>query len=63
MVMDVNSGAVHVIDKLAYDVLDFYENKETEEIVELLKDKYSTEEVTEAIKELDYIKEAVIVDV
>jgi len=57
MVMDVNSGAVHVIDKLAYDVLDFYGNKETKEIVELLKENYSSVEVEEAIKELDLIKE------
>ncbi|ABW19258.1 thioether cross-link-forming SCIFF peptide maturase [Alkaliphilus oremlandii] len=56
MVMDVNSGAVHVIDKLTYDVLDFYGNKGTEEIVELLKAKYSAEEIKEAVKELDLIK-------
>lgn len=57
IVMDVNSGAVHVIDKLAYDVLDFYSEKNTEEIIELLKDKYPDSEVREAIKELDFLKE------
>ena len=56
MVIDVNSGAVHVIDELVYDVLDFYQDKETGEIVDLLKDKYSGEEIVEAIKELDFIK-------
>lgn len=56
MVIDVNSGAVHVIDKLVYDVLDFYQNKETEEIVNLLKNKYSSIEIKEAIKELDFIR-------
>ena len=38
MVIDVNSGAVHVIDKLVYDVLDFYQDKEAGEIIDLLKD-------------------------
>ena len=56
MVIDVNSGAVHVVDKLVYDVLDFYHDKETEEIISLLKDKYSDTEIKEAIEELDLIK-------
>ncbi len=56
MVIDINGGAVHVIDKLVYDVLDFYQYKETEEIVNLLKDKYPSTDIEEAIKELDFIK-------
>lgn len=57
MVMDVNSGAVHVIDKLAYDVLDFYPEKKADETIELLRDKYSANEIEEAIKELDFLIE------
>ncbi len=56
MVIDVNSGAVHVIDELVYDVLDFYQDKKTEEIINLLKNKYSITEIKEAIKELDYTR-------
>ncbi|HZJ77154.1 MAG TPA: 4Fe-4S cluster-binding domain-containing protein, partial [Oscillospiraceae bacterium] len=55
MVIDVNSGAVHVIDELVYDVLDFYRDKETDEIINLLGSKYSDMEVKEAIEELDSI--------
>lgn len=55
MVIDVNSGAVHVIDELVYDVLDFYRDKETDEIINLLGNKYSDTEIREAIKELDFI--------
>ncbi len=55
MVMDVNSGAIHVIDELAYDVLDFYPEKKAEETIELLKNKYSANEIEEAIKELDFL--------
>ena len=57
MVIDVNSGAVHVIDKLVYDVLDFYPDKTTEEIIKLLEDKYLGTEIGEAIRELDFIRE------
>ncbi|HZK57750.1 MAG TPA: thioether cross-link-forming SCIFF peptide maturase [Clostridia bacterium] len=55
MVIDVNSGAVHVIDELVYDVLDFYRDKETDEIINLLGNKYSDTEIKEAIEELDSI--------
>ena len=57
MVIDVNSGAVHVIDELVYDVLDFYQDKEAGEIIDLLESKYSGAEIEEAISELDFIKE------
>ena len=26
IVLDVNSGAVHIVDKIVYDVLDFYKD-------------------------------------
>lgn len=57
IVTDVNSGAVHIINELVYDVLDFYRDKTAEEIVEELKDKYSSIEIKEAIEELDFIRE------
>ena len=46
MVIDVNSGAVHVIDELVYDVLDFYQDKETGKLWICLKIKYSGEEMS-----------------
>ena len=48
IVLDVNGGAVHVLDDVAYRVLDFYKEKSKEEIVEALKDEYSAEQVLEA---------------
>lgn len=57
MVTDVNSGAVHVMDKLAYDILDFYPSKTVEETIQLLGDSYTQGEIEEAIKELDILKE------
>lgn len=56
IVLDVNSGAVHVVDEIVYDILDFYKEMPLDEIILKLKDKYSDEAVKEAygeIKELE----------
>lgn len=63
IVLDVNSGSVHVVDDVTYDIIPIYENflKEeksdfTSEIVELLKDKYDVEEIKEAIDEIKQLQ-------
>lgn len=56
IVLDVNSGAVHVVDEIVYDILDFYKELPLDEIISRLKDKYSADAVKEAygeIKELE----------
>lgn len=66
IVLDVNSGAVHVVDDVVYDVLALYEQcfkmcggqDLLQEIVLRLKDKYPQEEVAEAYGELMQLKEA-----
>ncbi|MCT4605396.1 MAG: thioether cross-link-forming SCIFF peptide maturase [Marinisporobacter sp.] len=52
IVLDVNSGAVHIIDEIVYDILDYYKEKKTEEIVEILGSSYSKENILEAIEEV-----------
>jgi len=52
IVLDVNSGAVHVVDDIAYDVLDFYEG-DIENIYNQLLSKYSKIEIAEAIEDID----------
>ena len=37
IVMDVNSGAVHVVDDVAYDVIAMYEKHDPQEIVSALE--------------------------
>lgn len=56
-ILDVNTGAVHIIDELVYDILneDFLESKE--KVIERLKGKYPLEEVTEAYGEILELKE------
>lgn len=52
IVLDVNGGAVHVLDDVAYDLLDFYKEKSKEEILEILKSKYQEEKINEAYEEI-----------
>lgn len=49
--LDVNSGSVHVIDDIVYEVLDHYETKDPSEIVRLLS-QYPAEEVRSVIDEI-----------
>ena len=58
IVLDVNSGAVHVVDDVVYDVIPLYEEHSAKEITQLLKDKYSKEEVLEALEEISELKNA-----
>ncbi|PBF90322.1 thioether cross-link-forming SCIFF peptide maturase [Clostridioides difficile] len=56
IVLDVNGGAVHVLDDVAYDLLDFYKEKSKEEILEILKSKYQEEKINEAYEEILYLE-------
>ena len=39
IVLDVNSGAIHVVDDVTYDVIAMYEEHTKEEILSALSDK------------------------
>jgi len=58
IVLDVNSGAVHVLDDIAGEVLScFDENgKPTEDEINALRLKYGEDHVTEALSELEALK-------
>ncbi|MDP4182297.1 MAG: thioether cross-link-forming SCIFF peptide maturase [Bacillota bacterium] len=53
IVVDVNSGSVHVFDEISFDILDFYEKLSKEQIVDKLSDKYDREEISEAVDEIN----------
>ena len=42
-VLDINSGAVHLVDDVIYDLLDYYDGSNDAEAMAALKDKYSEE--------------------
>ena len=48
IVLDVNSGSVHVVDDMVYDIIEQYENHSLDEIIELLENKYPESDVREA---------------
>mgnify|MGYP007069928546 CR=1 FL=1 len=55
-VLDVNSGAVHLIDQVVYDVLGVFDGSNDEETVSALKDAYAEEELREILDELHELK-------
>lgn len=46
IVMDVNSGMIHVVDDMAYDIIGMYETKGKEEIIEEIVKRYQNEDNT-----------------
>lgn len=59
IVLDVNSGAVHLVDEMLYEIIGLMEvETPRREIVETLSKKYSREELEEALGELDEVKAA-----
>ena len=41
IVLDICSGSVHVVDDVAYDIIEIFEEKNREEILKILNEKYS----------------------
>ena len=48
IVLDVNSGSVHVVDDMVYDIIGLYENNTLEQITDALRDRYSVQDIKEA---------------
>lgn len=57
IVLDVNSGAIHVVDDVTYDVIEMFEEHSTDEIVTALAEKYDKTEITEALDEVQTLKD------
>lgn len=52
IVLDVNSGAVHVVDQLVYDILDIFDGTNEAEALAAMTGKYPAAEVAEVLEEL-----------
>lgn len=62
VVVDVFSGAIHLVDDVAYDIIALYETTDKEQIVNSLVEKYahenlSHEEISECYDEITELKE------
>ena len=59
IVLDVNSGSVHVVDELVYDVIGLLdEGQEEAAVYEKLKDTYKKDDIRTALKEIQELKDA-----
>lgn len=58
IVLDVNSGSVHVVDDMVYDIIAQYEGHSVDEVVCQFAGKYSEEDVRECFDEITELKEA-----
>ena len=58
IVLDTASGSVHSVDEVAYDIIALYKEKETDEIVNIITEKYGVEkeEVIECLQDVKYLE-------
>ncbi len=56
IVLDINSGAVHVFDDAAYEVVDMYGTETKEQIIEALRTKFSPQDISDAYDEVSNLK-------
>lgn len=62
IVMDINSGGVHVVDDLAYDIIALFENSTEDEITAEMLEKYKSvpeitkDEILESIADVEQLK-------
>ena len=64
IVIDVYSGSVHVVDDVAYDIIQLFCDEEKETIIEKMLDKYADEqditreELEEVFDDIEELKKA-----
>ncbi|MCL2873783.1 MAG: thioether cross-link-forming SCIFF peptide maturase [Defluviitaleaceae bacterium] len=56
IVLDVESGAIHVVDDIVYDILDYYENMPEDVLCGHLSGKYTLNALKEALNEVEELK-------
>ncbi|MDO4754122.1 MAG: thioether cross-link-forming SCIFF peptide maturase [Bacillota bacterium] len=56
-VLDVDSGAIHMVEEIVFDALDYYPAQSAVDTVKRLLDKYEEKEIKEAISEIDELIE------
>ncbi len=52
ILLDINSGAVHVIDEMAYDILDVFDGANDDAVLEALSGRYDRAALRETLEEL-----------
>jgi len=57
VVMDIHSGAIHVVDDVVYDIVGYYKEKSAEEIEEMFASQYVKSQIVEALEEIRILEE------
>ncbi|MGI6733554.1 MAG: thioether cross-link-forming SCIFF peptide maturase [Anaerovoracaceae bacterium] len=57
IVMDIDSGAIHIVSDIVYDILDFYPEASREAIIAKLSAKYSLKEINDAFDEIEALRQ------
>ena len=64
IVLDICSGSVHVVDEVAYDIIEMYERCDKEQIIAEMLEKYADhedvtrEELLECMEQIEELKQA-----
>ena len=58
ILLDVESGAVHLIDEIIFDILDTFDGQNDSEVIAALEKKYPPAEISEALEELHELIDA-----
>ena len=53
IVLDVNSGCVHVVDDMVYDIIEAYKNENLDSVRDTLVSKYGEAQVSEGLEEVE----------
>lgn len=56
VVLDVNSGAVHVVDDIVYNIVEDYKNLSELELKQKYTEKYTKQEIEEAVEEIQMLE-------
>lgn len=57
IVVDVNSGSIHVVEDIVYDILDLIIDSSESEIIKMLENKYEEKAIKEALNEIIKLKD------
>lgn len=57
VVLDVESGYIHVVDDIVFDLVEDYEIMSNDELIRKYCKKYNTEDLNEAVLEIEYLRE------
>lgn len=56
IVMDVESGSVHLVDDLAYEMIPLWQSSSREELVQKMRDRYPEEDIRDTYDEIGELK-------